>query len=339
MLLKTNSFSGFYTLVASLGKDPDALLRRCDIDPGKAANTARELPLNTRIHLIETAAQEFDCADFGLRLAELQDTRTLAEIASLILAQATVREGLETIIGYLGQSFPGILMEVQTSHRGGLARMVLKLGQGEVCQRQSVELALRTIHKLLQLIGAGSFPLTKVQMRAPVPLQHRRYQSVFGAPVEFSGDIDALLFRSELLSKPIPQDHAELNRLAAEYRDRDALHQPLGLIRRVKQLIYELLPSHQCTLAAVARHLGLHKRTLQRKLAKESLVFEEIIDRTRRKQAEIYLAQPGASMTHIASMLGYREQSSLNRSCRRWFNCTPMERRRQLLTEAEPAGA
>jgi AraC-like DNA-binding protein len=37
----------------------------------------------------------------------------------------------------------------------------------------------------------------------------------------------------------------------------------------------------------------------------------------------------GLEFSHIAGLLGYTEQSALNRSCRRWFGKTPGECRAQ----------
>jgi AraC-like DNA-binding protein len=52
-----------------------------------------------------------------------------------------------------------------------------------------------------------------------------------------------------------------------------------------------------------------------------------VIDRERRAQAERYLAEPGLHLGQIAGLLGYTEQSALNRSCRRWFGKTPRQYR------------
>ena len=79
-----------------------------------------------------------------------------------------------------------------------------------------------------------------------------------------------------------------------------------------------------------ADRFGLHPRTLQRRLAAESLVFEGIVEQVRRNRAETYLAESAIPMSHVAAMLGYAEQASFNRACHRWFGSTPGERRRDL---------
>jgi AraC-like DNA-binding protein len=44
-----------------------------------------------------------------------------------------------------------------------------------------------------------------------------------------------------------------------------------------------------------------------------------------------YLNLPALQLSQIAGLLGYTEQSALNRSCRRWFGKTPREYRAQLV--------
>ena len=40
-----------------------------------------------------------------------------------------------------------------------------------------------------------------------------------------------------------------------------------------------------------------------------------------------YLAEPMLHLSQVAGLLGYAEQSTLNRSCRRWFGMTPRQYR------------
>jgi AraC-like DNA-binding protein len=54
---------------------------------------------------------------------------------------------------------------------------------------------------------------------------------------------------------------------------------------------------------------------------------QDLIDQERRDQAAKYLAEPGLQLSQIAGLLGYAEQSTLNRSVRRWFGQTPREYR------------
>jgi len=67
----------------------------------------------------------------------------------------------------------------------------------------------------------------------------------------------------------------------------------------------------------------MHPRTLQRRLADEGTVLEDLRDAVRRELAERYLAEPGMPLLRIAELLGYSEASALTRACNRWFGMSP----------------
>jgi AraC-like DNA-binding protein len=81
---------------------------------------------------------------------------------------------------------------------------------------------------------------------------------------------------------------------------------------------------------AIGEQLAMHQRTLQRRLATKRVRCQDLIERERRDQAARYLADRRLHLSQIAGLLGYAEQSTLNRSCRRWFGKTPRQYRADL---------
>jgi len=72
---------------------------------------------------------------------------------------------------------------------------------------------------------------------------------------------------------------------------------------------------------------------VQRRLAEAGTSFEEILDDVRRTMAG-QLAATGMQAQQIATMLGYSEQSSYARACRRWYGESPRQlAARRLATE------
>jgi AraC-like DNA-binding protein len=105
----------------------------------------------------------------------------------------------------------------------------------------------------------------------------------------------------------------------------------MSLSARVRVLITQHLVEGKCTCKHVASALGLHPRTLQRRLRQESESFEAIKDSVRRDVALRYLQQPDISLVQVTEMLGYSETSVLSRSCLRWFSASPRRLRNDLI--------
>jgi AraC-like DNA-binding protein len=87
---------------------------------------------------------------------------------------------------------------------------------------------------------------------------------------------------------------------------------------------------NRATLVAVAHEMAVHPRVLQRRLAESGASFEEILDDVRRAMSW-QLSATSISISQIATMLGYSEQSSYVRACRRWYGESPRQliKRRQ----------
>jgi AraC-like DNA-binding protein len=121
-----------------------------------------------------------------------------------------------------------------------------------------------------------------------------------------------------------------LRDVVADYVGQVTVAHSLSISDQVVVLVERLLPTLRCDLPNVAENLGLQPRTLQRCLATESLIFKEIVDSVRRNRADTYLAEQALPMSQVAARLGYAEQSSFNRACRRCFGVPPGGRRRVL---------
>jgi len=335
LLIRTASLRGFYQLVTRLNGDPEALLRRFNIDPAKVKSLEGVLPYRAKINLLEEAARELDCSDFGLRLAQEQDLKIFGSLAAVALTAPTVAEALKKIIHYMRYYSPGIHISLDPSADGSQFLFKFALRERVTHARQHMELTLGLARNVVEMLCGDDFRPQAVTMRAEAPLRHNRYEEVFAAPVYFGCEHNALILTAEQLQRPLDAQDPALNQLLGEYISDALVHEPLDLTHQVKQLIYRLLPTQRCNLQEVANQLGLHKRTLQRRLSDNSVIFEELLDEIRRERAVVYLAEPELPMTQIAALLGYREQSSFNRACRRWFGVTPMKKRSQLQTSAE----
>jgi AraC-like DNA-binding protein len=95
-----------------------------------------------------------------------------------------------------------------------------------------------------------------------------------------------------------------------------------------------LLQTKSFGIGDVAKSLGVHERTLQRKLKNSGSGFEDILDSVRETRATELLRHSDVSMAHIATLLGYTEQASFSRACLRWFGANPSAvRQREKLLE------
>ncbi|AOS95806.1 HTH-type transcriptional regulator VirS [Microbulbifer aggregans] len=335
LLIRTSSLSGYPELVRELGGDPDALLRRSRIEPDKVRNLEGFVPLTAQIAALEHAASTLNCPEFGLLLSERQSPLILGPMATIALDAGTVGKALASVTEYMHQYSPGLNLELQPCPETNGARVAFSFDPSLKKTRQALELALGVAQKSLKMVCGPDFRAVALLMRAASPLPHGRYVEHFQTEVRFGSNCDALVLSPEQLASPLNPDSPELQLPKKMFIDNITLDGSLPIIEQVRHLIYELLPAQRCSLLEISGFLGLNKRTLQRRLAEHAIVFEELLDNIRRQLADGYLANSDMPMTQVAGLLGYREQSSFNRACRRWYHCTPLQKRRELTYAAK----
>jgi AraC-like DNA-binding protein len=71
-------------------------------------------------------------------------------------------------------------------------------------------------------------------------------------------------------------------------------------------------------------------RTLQRRLVDSGTTFHKVSDAVLARLAAGYLTDPSVSVSEVAFLLGFSEQSAFNRAFRRWTGDSPGRWRRRI---------
>lgn len=334
-LIRATSLQGFAELASQLGGSPETMLKRFRIDPRQLRDDEARMPLRALVALLEYAASELKCPDFGLRMAEYQDLHVLGAVALIARSATTVGQALEEVSRFIGYHSPGVAVQLDRNE-GAPARLVVEIQlAGNPPRQQMQDLALGVAHNTMQLLSGGHFSALSLLLSGGSELPLARYRRYFHTTVYAGQDCNALALREEHLSQRIEQQDPLLHRVLRDYLSAQDLNSTLGLAQQVEQIIVRLLPTQRCRLGLVAEQLGLHERVLQRRLAEDGEGFEGLLENARRARAERYLAERHMPMSQVAGLLGYSEQSVFNRACRRWFGNTPKEIRRQLLARTD----
>ena len=101
-----------------------------------------------------------------------------------------------------------------------------------------------------------------------------------------------------------------------------------SIVVATKDAIARALSEGLPRMADVARGLGLSARSLHRRLAEHGLTFQTLTEDTRRELAEGMLTQEQYSLSEIAFLTGFSEQSAFTRAFKRWTGQTPASYRR-----------
>ncbi len=328
-LVRNSALYGFGRFVAELGGDARALLDDCGLPADIETRVDGFLPYRTLIALLELCAQRLRCPDFGMRLASVQGIEILGPLAVAIRHAATVAEAIEQAARYLHVFNPGQRMTIRREGAQVCLRFEILL-ENVPHTRQANERALVFLKRALEL-GGDVAPPRRVLFRdsrlAPLSV----YRRVFGTgtllfdQAECGLDVDKATMAASL-----QRSNPHIRAMAIAFMEQAAGPRAQQVSLRVRDICRRLLPTGGASIDIAAEYLNLNRRTLQRRLADEGTGFSAVLDGVRADMATRYLAEADLPLGQVAALLGYTEQSALNRACRRWFGLTPRGYRQRL---------
>jgi AraC-like DNA-binding protein len=330
-LIRATNLWGYGDLIRELGADPLPFLSRFGIPLGVEHEEDAFIPFEAAARLLEASADELNCPDFGLRLSNWQGLDILGPIAVIARNAQTLLDGLESIASYLYIHSPALKLTVGSRTRDADVRFTFEVVEpGLPYVLQAYELSMANGARLIRLMGGPEARPRAISFMHEQLGSDAAYRQALRCPVRFGQTWCGFDLPRHVAGKRIESADPETLRIATKYLESNYLPSTATLSERVAELARRLLPTGQCSVEAIGDQLALHPRTLQRGLAAEGVRCQDLIERERRDQAARYLAEPRFHLSQIASLLGYTEQSTFNRSCRRWFGMTPRQYRTDL---------
>jgi AraC-like DNA-binding protein len=174
-------------------------------------------------------------------------------------------------------------------------------------------------------ITGGQARVREVHFRHQPLVPLRTYRDYFGCEVRFDQKVDGVVFKERDLLCPIVNANTRLHEMAKLFIDTKITRVTPGIHAVTRSLILQHLGGEQCTNEQISEKLGLHPRTLHRRLQAEGKSFEVIKDEVRREAALRYLEQTDMPLMQVTERLGYAEASVFTRSCFRWFASSPSQ--------------
>lgn len=248
----------------------------------------------------------------------------------LVLASATLGEALQAYQRYETLFYGVRLAEV--SLVGTNVEIRWPPAQNELGQ-QADGVGIAALVTFLRRQIEEPPPLSAVSFMESVDARSAEaYEAFFGCPVVWNDDYVRVSFPVTYLAIPMPGRDPALRELldrqaAALVR---ALPATTAMERQLQQVLLRLLAEGEPTLARAAGAMHMSPRTLQRRLGQHQLSWQQWLDRSREQLARQYLADPALTLTDVALLLGYSEQSAFTRAFQRWTGALPGRFRRSL---------
>ena len=309
--IRSASLGNYGELARSLGLDPIRMLERVGLQPNCLDSADLRVSADAVMALLELSAQESGEQAFGLRLAESRRLSTLGLVGMLAREEPTLREAIATLVRHGWQHNENLVTRLEESN--GIAVLTQELVAAPSAGRQSMELAVGALHRILRLILGSEWSARSVCFTHAAPAALDVHRRLFGRGVRFSQEFNGIVLRSSDLDTPMAMADPVMRSYAQQMLAGATPMERSRTRHEVQQIILALLPTGRCNADQVALHMGVDRRTVHRRLAREGCSFSGLLEQTRQELVRRHLRGGRRLLSEIAPLLGFGSLSAFSR--------------------------
>lgn len=311
--IRSAALTGLDQVVNELDGDFAWLLRQVGLPLDLLENPEQLISYTKLERVLELGAEHLNCDDFGLRIAQHQDLRMLGAVGLLLETCESFGEAVKLAQTFICTHVLGEYWKIDHYERHSvITRYQFAHSSPQACQLK--ELSLAVCFRLLRSLCGSHFEAEFINFTHESISNQKLYLDYFGLKVRFNQELNQIGFSNKFLSQKIA--HYDDDMRAFLLRD---LNQKLDrdrndLVRQVRTLILQTLGSDEHNIATVSAFLGLHSRTLQRRLQQEGTSFKYLLKETRTNTASWLLQASNMDITLMSQVLGYSDVSAFSRA-------------------------
>ena len=329
-IVLASAATGIGSFIERMGGDIDRIFGNSGISPDMAGSPTLKVKLRDYCGLFEQAAKRTGHDNFGLWFGQQFRPRDLGLWGYAVVSSPTLGSAIENLVGLFHYHQESSVMGLSRTELG-LTRLSYQITASDIVERrQDAELSLGMFLNVIREACGVSWSPEEVYFEHPRPEAWKEHEDAFGAPCYFSQKTNALVFRPEILDRPMPGRDLKLLTMMRTCLESLGSRRDMGdsIYDRVRTAIRVNLPTGQPSLETVAAELRLPLSAILRELTARNATFKDTLESVRQDLALMYLRQRQMPLTEIALLLGYSELSAFTRAFTRWAGKSPSVFRR-----------
>ena len=315
-------------VLREFGVEAREVLRDAALPPDLLDDPDHTLTYPEYERLMRVSESLTGCEYIGLLVGQRAGLAEMGVAGDIARCGATAGESLRNLLDHFNLQSSATTLSILNS--GDFLRLVFAIAETGMTDTRQLQLGGVAIsfNILRELFGPGWRPrLVSFATRAPSNL--RPFQRFFRVAPRFESDESSITFEQHWLERALPPVSEEFrSRVASMVRLRRAeiLQDFPATVRRMlrKQLVVG-----PCSMDDIAAMLGMHRRTLDRRLQRHGVTYRELIDAVKRDVARQLLADTRLQVQQIAESLHFSNAANFATAFRRWTGATPSEYRRR----------
>ncbi len=275
------------------------------------------------VNALSSATGDVHC---GLHIAEMDHFVHLGALGEAILDAPTLRAAIGVVCQRTALVQTGTAFRLSENRR--TARLDYEfVGRTGENPKLYVEAVLMFLHKMLALTGQRA--IQTVSFEHSRSRNSSELERAFGPRLSFDADHNGITFDRGLLDLPLQSSSAATRQVLLERPSEEEV------VRAVLTVVSEQLAYERPSLEKTATALGVHIRTLERRLSRWGVPFESLLDEFCRNRSLQLIQQGTHTLSDIAFLVGYSDSAHFARAFRRWTGRPPRDYVRSLRLSLE----
>ena len=320
--LRVAPMSAIVPMLREAGIDPHDLLAEFGLEPSYFEDPDNVIPFTTMGRIFLRCVERTKCEHFGLLVGQNSGVSVLGAVGYLVQSAPDLRTALRELSAYLHVHDGGAVVTLSEDKPVATLGYAI-LSDGVECAEQILDAALAIGFNMLRGLCGPGWQLSGLHFAHARPQDVAPFRKFFGVTPDFDAEQSLLVFEERWLDKALPsadpQLHALMAQRAAEFEGANRADL-VGLLRRT---LKPLVTSADCSLERVARKMGVHERTLGRRLSAEGTSFRKVREDVRLAAACQLLEYTERPAHQVAEILGYSDATAFSRAFRRWSGMAP----------------
>jgi AraC-like DNA-binding protein len=321
---------GLMELAIDKGASQAELLARSGIAAEDLTDIDRRIPFAKYVALMRAGQELANDPALALHYGETNDMSRISIVGLIADACETMAEAMVQVnrLGRLVVEFDGPKDRFKIVAKDG--------GLWTVDTRENPnafpELTESTFARAI--CGPRRFGVTSlakaVHVTHKAPAYRAEYERIYGAPVTFEAEWNAVLMDEKWLSHKIAVQPRYVFGILSEHADAllRSLENSKSTRGKVESLLMPILHKGDASIETIAEKMGFSRQTLFRQLKAEDTTFEKVLDELRHRLALQYLRGKKASVNETAYLVGFSEPAAFSRAFKRWTGTNPREVRK-----------
>jgi len=308
-MMRSASLDGYVSLARSFGIDPFRAIDRAGIPRNCLTSPDLKLSISAYCRLLEDSSRAAGADDFGVRLAESRQLSTFGPVGLVMREQPTVRRAIGALVDNIRLHNESASLQLEETEDIVIVRPDLAVPRG-IRSAQARDMVLGVTCRILTLLlGSGWRPESVCFMRS-APKHLAAHRRVFGFRLEFDQEFNGIVCLKSDIDLPIAGADPGMAREAERYVALLGQHDSRDDVSDIRRIALSLMPAGQCTAERVAKHLGVDRRTVHRRLSARSTTFSDVVENIREELAQSYIERSDRPLALVATLLGFSGQSA-----------------------------